>query len=70
MRFTCCVNMVFTLKSLNWAKICTHDDALESVASVTDHFADAFFRENVVYVFVTLWRRKEIRKFDADAILF
>ena len=33
-------------KSLNWALIYMHDVTLESVAAVTDHFADAFVREN------------------------
>ena len=47
-----------------------HDATLESVAAVTDHFADAFVRENVSRVYMTLWRRNDVRKFDADAILF
>ena len=47
-----------------------HDVTLESVAAVTDHFADAFVRENVARVYMTLWRRNDVRKFDADAILF
>ena len=38
--------------------------------AVTDHFDDAFVRENVARVYMTLWRRNDIRKFDADAILF
>ena len=62
--------MAFTLKSLNWALICMHDSTLESDATVTDHFADAFVRENVARIYMTLWRRNDIRKFDADAILF
>ena len=62
--------MAFTLKSLNWALICMHDVTLESVAAVTDHFTDAVVRENVVRVYMTLWRRNDVRKFDADAILF
>ena len=70
MRFTCCLNMAFTWKSLNWALSCMHDVTLESVAAVTDHFADAFVRENVARVYMTLWRRNDVRKFDADAILF
>ena len=57
----CCLNMAFTLKSLNWALICMHDVTLESVAAVTDHFADAFVYENVA---------NDVRKTDADAILF
>ena len=70
MRFTWCLNMAFTGKSLNWALVCMHDVTLESVAAVTDHFADAFVRENVARVYMTLWRRNDVRKFDADAILF
>ena len=62
--------MAFTQKSLNWALICMHDVTLESVAAVTDHFADAFVRGNVAYVYMTLLRSNDIRKFDADVILF
>ena len=47
-----------------------HDITLESVAAVTNHFANAFVRENVSYVYMTLWRRNDVRKFDYDAILF
>ena len=47
-----------------------HDVTRESVAAVTDHFADAFVRENVARVYMTLWRRNDVRKFAADAILF
>ena len=47
-----------------------HDVTLESVAVVTDFFADAFLRENVARLYMTLWRRNDVRKFDADAILF
>ena len=47
-----------------------HDVILESVAAVTDNFTDAFVRENVACVYMTLWRRNDVRKFDADAILF
>ena len=46
------------------------DVTLEGVAAVTDHFADAFVRENVARVYMTLWRRNDVRKFDAVAILF
>ena len=35
-----------------------------------DHFADAFVRNNVARVYMTLWRRNDVRKFDAGAILF
>ena len=47
-----------------------HDVTRESVAAVTGLFADAFVRENVARVYMTLWRRNDVRKFDADAILF
>ena len=60
----------FYLTKPNWALICLHDVARESVAALTDHFANAFVRENVVRVSMTLWRRNDVRKFDADAILF
>ena len=45
----------FNYKSLKWALICMHDVTLESVAAVTDHFTDAFVRENVARVYMTLW---------------
>ena len=38
--------------------------------AVTDHFADAFVGENVACVYMTLWPRNDVRKFDTDAILF
>ena len=60
----------FYLKSLNCALICKHVVTRESVAAVTGHFADAFVRENDARVHITLWRRNDVRKFDADAILF
>ena len=47
-----------------------HDVTLEKVATGTDHFADAFVRGNVACVFMTVWRRNAVRKFDADTILF
>ena len=47
-----------------------HDVTLKSVAAVTDHYADAFVRENVARVCMTLLRRNDVRKFDADAIMF
>ena len=47
-----------------------YDDVTrESVVAVTDHFPDAIVRENVARVYMT-WRRNDVRKFDADAILF
>ena len=47
-----------------------HDVTRESVVAVTDHLADAFVRKNVARVYMTLWRRNDVGKFDADAILF
>ena len=47
-----------------------HDVTLESVAAVTDHFADIFVREIVARVYMTLWQRNDVRKFDADIISF
>ena len=52
----------FYLKSLNWALICMHDVTLECAADVTDHFTDAFVRENVARVYMTLWLLNDIRK--------
>ena len=39
-----------------------YDVTLECVAAVTDHFADAFVREKVARVYMTLWRRNDVRK--------
>ena len=47
-----------------------HDVTLESVAAMTYHFADAVVRENVARIYMTLWLRNNVRKFDADAFLF
>ena len=47
-----------------------HDVTRERVAAVNDHFADDFVRENVARVYMTLWRRNDVRKLDADAFLF
>ena len=41
----------------------------ESVADQPDHFADVFVRENVATV-IKLWRRYDVQKYTADAILF
>ena len=56
--------MAFTWKDLNWALICMHDVTRESVTAETDHFTDAFVRENVALVC------NDVRKFDVDTILF
>ena len=47
-----------------------HDVTLESVVAMTDHFANASVHDNVARVYITLWRRNAVRKFDADTILF
>ena len=47
-----------------------HDVTQESIAAVNDHFANVLVCENVARVYMTLWRRNDVRKFDADAILF
>ena len=47
-----------------------HDVTLKSVAAMTDHFADAFVRENVASIYMTLFGRNDVRRFDAVAILF
>ena len=50
--------------------ICMHDVTLECVAAVTGHFADAFVRENVARVNMTLWRRKDVRKLTLTPFCF
>ena len=55
---------------LNWAPVCMHNITRESATAVTDHFTDAFVRENIACVYMTLGRCNDVRKFDADAILF
>ena len=47
-----------------------HDFTQESVAGVTVHFNEAYIRENVARVYMTLWQRNAVRKFNADAVLF
>ena len=42
--------MAFNSTKPIWALICLHDVTRESVAALTDHFADAFIRENVARV--------------------
>ena len=42
---------VITYQSLNWALMCLHDVARERAAAFTDHYADAFARENVARVY-------------------
>ena len=66
MRFTCCLNMAFNLTKSIWALICLHDKTRESVASLTNHFADAFVRKKRC---THLCRCGEVQMFGADAIL-
>ena len=47
-----------------------HSVTLESVAALTDHFADAFLCKNVTRIYKTLWRCNAIQKFDAGAIFW
>ena len=50
--------------------ICMHDVTLECVAAVTDHFADAFVRENVARVYMTLLRCNDVRKLTLTPFCF
>ena len=61
--------MAFSLTKPILALICLHDVTWESVAALTDHFADALFAKTLRSS-MTLWRRYVFRKFDAEAILF
>ena len=38
-------------KACIWALICLHDVTRKNVEAFTDHFADAFVRENVARVY-------------------
>ena len=46
------------------------DVTRESVVAVTDHFADAFVRENVARVYMTLWRRNAVRNLTLTPFCF
>ena len=46
------------------------DVTQQCVAAVTDHFADAFVRENVARVYMTLWRRNDFRKLTLTPFCF
>ena len=60
----------FYLTKPIWAPIiCLNGVTQESVASLTDHFAEAFVREKLP-ASMTLLRGYDVRKFEADAILF
>ena len=47
-----------------------HDVTLECGAAVTDHFADAFVREDVARVYMTMWRRNDVRKLSLTPFCF
>ena len=47
-----------------------HDVTLQCVAAVTDHFADALVRVNVARVYMTLWRRNNVRKLTRTPFCF
>ena len=47
-----------------------HDVSLECIAAMTDHYADAFIRENVARVYMTLWRRNDVRKLTLTPFCF
>ena len=47
-----------------------HDVALECVAAVIDHFADAFVCENVARIFMTLWRQNDVPKLTLKPFCF
>ena len=51
MRFMCRINMAFNLTKPNWALIYLHDITRESVAALTDHFAEDFVYENIGRVY-------------------
>ena len=48
--------MAFGLTKPIWALICLHDVTWDSVAALSDHFADAFVLENIArnYDIVTM----------------
>ena len=47
-----------------------HDVTLEYVAAVTDHFTDAFVRENVASVYMMLWPRNDVQILTLAAFCF
>ena len=60
----------FYLKNLKLGPDLLYDVTLECVAAVTDHFADAFVRENVARVYMTLWRRNDVRRLTLTPFCF
>ena len=47
-----------------------HDVTMECVAAVTDHSPMLFFRENVARVYMTLWRRNDVRNLTLTPFCF
>ena len=47
-----------------------HGITLECVATVTDHFADAFVCVNVARVYMTLWQCNDVRKLTLTPFCF
>ena len=47
-------DMAFNLIKLIWAMICLNDVTRESVATLTNHFANAYVRKNIVHLLATL----------------
>ena len=47
-----------------------HDVTRESDAAVTDHFADAFIREKIARVYMTLWLCNDVRELTPTPFCF
>ena len=43
---------------------------MECVVAVSDHFAYAFVRENVAYVYMKLWGRNDVQKLTLSPFCF
>ena len=69
MRFSCCLNMAFTWQSLIWARICLHDVTRKSLWPWLIISPMLLFAKTLG-MSITLLRRYDVQKFDADAILF
>ena len=47
-----------------------HDVSLECVAALNDYFIDAFIRENVANVYMTLWGCNDVRRLTLTPFCF
>ena len=47
-----------------------HDVTQESVAAMADYFAEAFVRENVALIHMTLWRRNAVQSLTLKPFCF